>query len=192
VDYDNNGFLDLFVTRDASGPNLFYRNNGNSNAWLKVNCVGTVSNRSAIGAKVRVRVAMGGKTVWQLREVKGVGGWDGVPLAAHFGLGEATIVDFVRVEWPSGTVQEFSNLAVNQFLTVTEPPRLLVSSTKGSPSFALQGGHGLPYQVMASDDLRTWNPLAEFIITNLNGIAQIKDTNALIQGSRFYQARSSR
>ena len=51
-DYDNDGFLDLFVARGAhdKATNLLYRNNGNSNTWLKVKLVGTVSNRSAIGA----------------------------------------------------------------------------------------------------------------------------------------------
>src|SRR5262249_30769879 len=45
-DYDNDGFLDLFVTRGgdfAKEGNLLYRNNGNSNAWLKVQLVGQSS-----------------------------------------------------------------------------------------------------------------------------------------------------
>src|SRR5262249_49936688 len=57
-DYDNDGFLDLFVSQGAFAPepqtSLLYHNNGNNNAWLNVKLVGTVSNRSAIGAKVRV------------------------------------------------------------------------------------------------------------------------------------------
>src|SRR5207253_4127879 len=54
--------------------NCLYHNNGNSNNWLKVKCVGTVSNRSAIGAKVRAKATIGGKTVWQLREISGGSG----------------------------------------------------------------------------------------------------------------------
>ncbi len=57
-DYDNDGFLDLFVAQGYFEPkphtNLLYHNDGNTNAWLNVKLVGTVSNRSAIGAKVRV------------------------------------------------------------------------------------------------------------------------------------------
>src|SRR6266498_4047104 len=64
-DYDNDGFLDLFVVNDQQN-NFLYRNNGNSNQWLKVKLVGTVSNRSAIGAKVRVQAKIGGEEMWQL------------------------------------------------------------------------------------------------------------------------------
>ena len=44
----------------------------------------------------------------------------------HFGLGDATVADIVRIEWPSGTVQELTEVAANQILTVIEPPRLRV------------------------------------------------------------------
>ena len=128
-DYDNDGFLDLFVANGgglnpAEANNFLYRNNGNSNAWIKIKCVGTVSNRSAIGAKVRVKATIGGKTLWQLREVSiGDGFASGNPLEPHFGLGNATNIDTVRIEWPSGIVQTLNNVAVKQLLTVTEPTR---------------------------------------------------------------------
>jgi hypothetical protein len=64
VDYDNDGFLDLFET--TFGKNALYRNNGNSNGWINIKLVGTTSNRSAIGAKVRVNASIGGKTFWQM------------------------------------------------------------------------------------------------------------------------------
>ena len=76
VDYDNDGFLDLFITGTT---NLLYHNDGNTNAWLEVKLVGTVSNRSAIGAKVRVHATIGGKTFWQMREINTGGGWNSVP-----------------------------------------------------------------------------------------------------------------
>ena len=53
-DYDNDGFLDFFVTNFGSRVNDLFHNNGNTNSWIVVKCVGTVSNRSAVGAKVRV------------------------------------------------------------------------------------------------------------------------------------------
>lgn len=83
--------------------------------------VGTLSNRSAIGAKVRVKATIRGKTFWQLREISGGSGCCSQnDLRTHFGLGDATNADLVRIEWPSGIVQELSNVAAKQFVTVTE------------------------------------------------------------------------
>ena len=135
ADYDNDGFLDLFVANTVTFPggatysnfrNFLYRNDGNTNQWIKLKLVGTVSNRAAIGAKVRVKATMGGNTVWQFRDISGGSGWGGGQnsLVAHFGLGDATNIDTIRIEWPSGIVQEMHNVAVKQFLTVTEPARL--------------------------------------------------------------------
>ena len=192
VDYDNDGFLDLFLTGGEPGPlpNLLYHNNGNSNAWLEVKCVGTVANRSAIGAKVRVHASIGGKTFWQLREINNGGGWNSVPLVAHFGLGDATNVDTLRIEWPSGTVQEFPNVPAKQILTITEPPRLLTTTTNGTPQFYLKGGRGFQYEVDSSPDLSAWSSIGVLTITNLNGTTTIVDTNPPALDQRFYRAVS--
>jgi hypothetical protein len=188
VDYDNDGFLDLFVTGVTT--NLLYHNNGNGNAWLEVKLVGTVANRSAIGAKVRVHATIGGNTFWQLREINTGGGWNSAPLVAHFGLGDATSADTLRIEWPSGTVQEFHNVAPKQILTITEPPRLLATATNGVPQFSLKGWPGMQFVIQSSRDLAAWAPIGAVTILNLNGIAQIVDTNPPASDRRFYRAVS--
>jgi hypothetical protein len=195
VDYDNDGFIDLFVSmsqlaNNSPGRNLLYHNNGNTNAWLEVKLVGTVANRSAIGAKVRLHATTGGKTFWQLREINGGMGYDSKPLVAHFGLGDATNADTLRVEWPSGTVQAFQNVAARQTLTITEPPRLLVSATNGTPQFFLKGGRFMQYDIQTSSDLSAWSALGTLTITNFNGISQIIDTNPPASDQRFYRAVS--
>jgi hypothetical protein len=193
VDYDNDGFLDLFVARAADAglaQNLLFHNNGNSNAWLKVKLVGTVANRSAIGAHVRVHATIGGKTFWQLREINSGGGRWIQPLVAHFGLGDATNIDTVLIEWPSGTIQQFTNVEPRQFLTITEPSRLLASVTNGAPQFTLKGGRNLPFDIQSSSDLMTWSPVGSVTITNLDGTTRIVDSNAPSSGNRFYRAVS--
>ena len=122
-DYDNDGFLDLFVG-NFNAANFLYHNNGNTNHWLKLRLIGTRSNRAAIGAKVRVRSTINGQTFWQMREISGDGSGGQNSLHVQFGLGNATNADLVRIEWPSGTVQELTNVTSKQFLTVTEPAGL--------------------------------------------------------------------
>ena len=121
ADYDNDGFLDLFVPNwQGSRPNFLYRNNGNSNAWLKVRCIGTASNRDSVGAKVRVKALFRGAERWQLREISGGIGFGQTPYA-NFGLGDATNAQVLRIEWPSRLVQELRDIPLKQFLNVTEP-----------------------------------------------------------------------
>jgi hypothetical protein len=191
-DYDRNGFLDLFVsTGGGSGSptnNYLYHNDGNSNAWLEVKCVGTRSNRSAIGAKVRVKATIGGRTFWQLREINTGTGWGQNAMEAHFGLGNATNVETLRIEWPSGTVQEFQNVRARQYLTVTEPSRLMPAVAAYPAQFTLEGGRNMRYDIQTSTNLTDWSLLDNITITNLNGTALISDTNAVGSERRFYRA----
>jgi hypothetical protein len=193
-DYDRDGFLDLFVAASlgagisAQPDDYLYHTDGDSNAWIAIKCVGTRSNRSAIGAKVRVKATIGGKTFWQLREINTGDGWAGNPLEAHFGLGGATNVETLRIEWPSGTVQEFQNVPAKQYLTITEPARLEANSSSGALQFILQGGRGFQYIVMVFADLKAWSSLTTLTITNLDGTAQIMDPNAPSSDRRFYRA----
>jgi hypothetical protein len=190
-DYDNDGFLDLFVANGGivgSENNALYHNNGNSNNWLKVKCVGTVSNRSAIGAKVRAKATIGGKSLWQLREISGGVGICQNPLEVHFGLGNATNVDTLRIEWPSGSVQEFHGLAAKQFLTINEPPRLqaLGRLADGSFQLALTGGLGFVYDLQRSTDLAQWTSWTT--VTNTNRTMTITATDEIGLSKRFYRA----
>ncbi len=191
VDYDNDGFLDLFASRGGARGNYLYRNNGNSNSWLTVKLVGTVSNRSAVGAKLRAKAFYRGASRWQLRQISGGSGWVGHnELQANFGLGDATNVDALCIEWPSGITQEFANIAPRQILTITEPPRLIATLTNGVPQFSLKGGRGFQYNIESSPDLTTWSPIGTVIITNLSGTAEIVDTNPPDSDQKFYRAVS--
>lgn len=186
-DYNNDGFLDLFASRGDGRGNYLYRNNGNSNHWLTVRLVGTASNRAAIGAKVRVQAMLAGVTRWQLRQISGGSSIYGHnDLWANFGLGDATNINRVRIEWPSGTVQELADVAVNQILTVTEPPRLSASATNGGIQLVLNGGLGFNYGMETSTNLLDWD--SWFSLTTTNRATVFSDLASPQPPQRFYRA----
>jgi len=124
ADYDNDGDLDVFIpiSGSAAGSLLFRNDGGNANHWLHVTTVGTTSNRAGVGAKVRVKATIGGEAVWQMRYIPGGPTGDRAQNSqrAHFGLGDATTIDSLQVEWPSGTVDVYTNVAADQFFVATE------------------------------------------------------------------------
>jgi hypothetical protein len=194
-DYDNDGFLDLFMS-GLRGNMLLYRNNGNTNGWLKIKLVGTASNRSAIGAKVRVQATIRGRSMWQMREISSGNGACAGPLEAHFGLGDATNIDQVRIEWPSGIVQVLTNVAPRQFLTVVEhqqslppPPAPALEavsiSTTGAVNLSATGDVGLLYIFEASTNLVNWTKIG--VRSNATGVVSFTDPKGQAYAKRFYR-----
>lgn len=168
ADYDNDGFPDVVVVGNQGGRNLMFHNNGNSNHWINLRLVGTASNRSAIGAKVRLLATISGKPVWQRRDIGINTSQEGQSdLRASFGLSNSTNIITLRIEWPSGAVQELHDVASNQFLTITEPGQLKASVTNGKFELSLHGGIGFSYEVQASGDLTTWTSVARTATTNM-------------------------
>jgi hypothetical protein len=84
--------------------------------YLNVRLTGTKSNRSAIGARITIR--MGDKL--QMREVGGGTNFGCLPLEQHFGLGNVTKIDAMEIRWPSGLKQRFENPPVNRSIKITE------------------------------------------------------------------------
>jgi hypothetical protein len=119
-DYDGDGDLDLAVTAPplAGGPVRLYRNDtANDHRALVLDLVGVASNRSAIGAKVWVRAALGGQAVWQHREVSAQNTFNGQnALPVHVGLAGAAAADSVRIEWPSGAVDVYTGVAAARYV----------------------------------------------------------------------------
>jgi len=120
ADYDRDGALDLFVANRLNQRNFLYRNQGNGNRWIEIKCIGAISNRTGIGAKVRAKATINGAARWQMQEVTAQSGYNSQNLHLHFGLGNATTIDSLKIEWPSGRIDVLKNVATNQFLTITE------------------------------------------------------------------------
>ncbi|MCD6068803.1 MAG: hypothetical protein K0S33_3629 [Bacteroidetes bacterium] len=124
-DYDNDGFEDLAVaTCQYNGidrPDLLFHNNGNSNHWITISLTGTISNRSAIGARIYIKATINGNDVWQMREITAQSSYCGQnDLRAHFGLGDATQIDSVKIVWPLGLREHYIGVNPDQFIGYVE------------------------------------------------------------------------
>jgi len=124
-DYDNDGFEDLAVAtcryNGTDRPDLLYHNDGNANCWITIRLEGVTSNKNGIGTKVRLKANINGSPAWQMREVSAQTSYCGEnDLRVHFGLGNATGIDSIKVEWLGGADEIFVNQSCNQFITITQ------------------------------------------------------------------------
>ena len=115
-DYDNDGDLDILVTNCNQRPDLLQNAVGNRNNWVQIQVVGQKSNRSGIGAKIKIVTG----THVQYREVQSGGSYLSFhDLRAHFGVGKAEQIDLLEIRWPAGQIDQATHLSVNgRFLAV--------------------------------------------------------------------------
>ena len=120
-DYDNDGDIDILITNWNQTVDLLRNEGGNRNNWIQVQAVGTKSNRSAIGA--RVKVVAGELT--QYAEIKSSGSYLAFSdLRVHFGVNDAENVDLLEIRWQSGVVDSATNLTVNQRFIAIEGEKI--------------------------------------------------------------------
>jgi hypothetical protein len=116
-DLFNDGNMDV-VVEDLDGKPMILRNHGvPGRHWVSFELDGTKSNRAALNA--RIKIVAGGMT--QTGEIHSGGSYlSQNDLRVHFGLGAATKIDKVEIHWPSGLVENFTNLAADRFYNVLE------------------------------------------------------------------------
>ena len=165
-DIDNDGYPDIVVAnRDPYQDYIWKNKTGelNDNNYFKVKLEGTVSNRDGIGA--RIELLANGLT--QYRFTATIEGYLSQNSEAEFfGIGDAMTVDQVKVYWPSGIVDIYTDLNANQTVTIIEDNAILSTEDR-----AFNQGFTL-YPNPATEILNlqhTLEPMDSYVIYNTLG-----------------------
>lgn len=162
-DLNDDGYLDIL-----GGTSIRYNNGGAMN-WLKVHTVGTVSNGNGIGARILVTTPLG----TQIREVRSGDGFRYMSsLMAHFGLGNDEVIEEVRVLWPSGLTNVYTDVDINSTFTAVESPSTAVETDAEEALFAVYP-----------------NPAQDHLLLGLNAGVAVDLTLIDARGSVVYQGR---
>ncbi len=126
-DIDNDGDQDVYsvvggVLAGDHYPNQLFANPGNANHWVTLKLEGEKSNRSALGARIKLVVVDTAGTERTIHRMVGSGGsFGGSPLRQEIGLGEATEIRTVDVFWPAtGETQQVSGVVADGFYRIRE------------------------------------------------------------------------
>ena len=119
IDLNGDGFADICRTifGTSDGFQCLMNPANTEGNWITIRLEGTISNRFGIGARVE---AVAGEEVFVGEVVTTTSAFTAVHPQVHFGLGGIDTLDSLTVRWPSGTVTEETEVAVNRILTIHE------------------------------------------------------------------------
>lgn len=117
ADIDQDGDLDLILTQIGGPPRVLRNEQALGGHWLTLQLVGKAGNRDALGARVLLKAAGRQQTRSISRNRSYLSQTEAV---AHFGLGAATTVELIELQWPDGSRQTLRDVAVDQVLRVEQ------------------------------------------------------------------------
>jgi hypothetical protein len=127
ADVDNDGDQDIYIEMGGAFPgdayqNSFFLNPGqNDNRWIYLQLEGSEVNRAAIGSQIKISFKENGIQRHVYREVNSGGSFGASPLRREIGIGQATMIDEIEVQWHgSGKTSIFKNIKPNQFYKIQE------------------------------------------------------------------------
>jgi len=124
-DIDQDGDQDIYAVMGGAfegdlARNVLFENPGHGNNWITLVLEGTTTNRSAVGARIRVDV--GSHSIY--RVVTTGGSFGASSLRQEIGLGRMDTIEAITVYWPaSGTTQRMESVSAGQVLQITEPAK---------------------------------------------------------------------
>ncbi len=117
ADYDSDGKVDAYLVNLGAPGTLIHNISPGSNHWIEIQLRGTKSNRDGIGARIEITSG----TRKQIAERVAASGYlsqnDG---RVHFGLAQSSVIDHIKVTWPTGKVQDLENVKADRVLIVEE------------------------------------------------------------------------
>ena len=145
ADIDNDGDQDIYAVMGGAYSGDFFQNAmfvnpGNDNNWVQIKLVGTKTNKSAIGSKIKLSITENGKQRNIYRTVSSGASFGANSLTQHIGLGLSPTIDKVEVQWANGSTsfKDYKSQPVGKRIIITE------GQTNGEVrdviSFNLSGG----------------------------------------------------
>jgi hypothetical protein len=137
ADLDNDGDLDLVISNMNEKAFVFKNElrksiKDSTHNFLTIQLKGTASNPSGLGSKV----TLFNKTTKQFAEQSPVRGFSSsIDQRLHFGVGDVSIIDSLKIEWPDDKVQTIKNISVNQVLLVKYDEAKEVDTPNSAGSF---------------------------------------------------------
>jgi hypothetical protein len=135
ADLNGDGALEVLFSGPDGGLQAFY-NQCTASAWTDIRLAGPVGNEQGIGARVFLRA--GGQR--QVRQIQGLRGFAQGPARAHFGVGEADLLNKLTVVWPDGTITISRDLPVNRSIRVPHPSRFVGAGETGDTASGMDSG----------------------------------------------------
>jgi len=127
ADLNNDGTQDISedmggaFNGDAYNSAFFVNPGGDNNNWISLKLEGTRSNRQGVGSKITIKITENGKQRMIYKELNSGGSFGCSPLRQTIGIGKATIIDEIKIQWPASNItQIFKNVSPNQFLKIDE------------------------------------------------------------------------
>ncbi|MFT5779939.1 MAG: hypothetical protein ACI837_002899, partial [Crocinitomicaceae bacterium] len=175
ADFNSDGFMDLVVNNVGPDSSQIWMNNGNGNSYVQVLLHGTLSNSHAIGGVVEIY--HGG--TYQKRYNQCANGFmNQNSTYLHYGLGASALIDSLIISWPSGMIESYYSIPVNQRLEYTEGAQ--------TPFIATVFSEG-PLTSCASDPV-TLHPNGQFTDVVWNNTIASRTLLVTTSGTYFYEA----
>jgi len=150
-DLDNDGDQDVYEVMGGAYEgdtyrNVLFANPGHGHRWLTLTLEGKTSNRSAIGARIKVTVETGQGTRAIYKWVTTGASFGGSPLRQEIGLGDATGIRDVEIAWPGqGGAQTFSKVEMDRFYLLRQgeatPEEVMLKAHPFKPGMAMPHHH---------------------------------------------------